>query len=249
MYHKWLRWEIELQSNGVEPILGEAGNHVRAPVGWSGQPVLHALAGTHRAYKMRFEVNEEPIAALAEYARISIAFEVSMVFDIAETSHSPREFVLTERRLDAPYVKDYDAIEGEHPTQWAKLFDVTNWGLFAARMEGRCIGGAVVAYDTPGLDMLEDRGDMSVLWDIRVAPEARGKGVGSALFRAAEAWSKTRGCRQLKVETQNINVAACKFYARQGCVLASVRRFAYRWLPDETQLLWYKDLNSITSTG
>lgn len=30
MYHKWLRWEIELQSSGVEYILGEDGDHVRA---------------------------------------------------------------------------------------------------------------------------------------------------------------------------------------------------------------------------
>src|SRR5437763_428050 len=163
---------------------------------------------------MRVEVNEEPIAALAEYAHIPITFEVGIVLDIEETSDNPGEFVLTERRLDTPYVKDYDAIEGEHPTQWAKLFDVTNWGLFAARMEGQRIGGAVVAYDTPGLDMLEGRGDLAVLWDIRVAPEARGKGVGSALFRASEAWASTRGCRQLKVETQNINVAACRFYAQ-----------------------------------
>lgn len=206
---------------------------------------MHALAGTHRAYKMRVEVNEEPIAALAGYAHIPIAFEVGMVLDIAETSDSPGEFVLTERRLDAPYVKDYDAIKGEHPTQWAKLFDMTNWGLLAAQMEGRRIGGAVVVYDTPGLDMLEGRGDLAVLWDIRVAPEVRGKGVGSALFRAAEAWSRAKGCRQLKVETQNINVAACRFYARQGCVLTSVRRFAYRWLPDEIQLLWYKDIHPV----
>lgn len=167
-----------------------------------------------------------------------------MVFDIAETSHNPGGFVLTERRLDAPYVKDYDAIEGEHPTQWARLFDVRNWGLFAARMDGQRIGGAVVAYDTPGLDMLEGRGDLAVLWDIRVTPEARGKGVGSALFRSAEAWARARGCRKLKVETQNINVSACRLYARQGCVLAAVHRFAYPRLPGEIQLLWYKELRS-----
>jgi hypothetical protein len=53
-----------------------------------------------------------------------------------------------------------------------------------------------------------------------------------------------RECRQLKVETQNINVPACRFYARQGCVLGVIDRFAYPTLPDEVQLLWYKDLPS-----
>jgi hypothetical protein len=75
---------------------------------------------------MRVEVNEEPITALEEYAGISIAFEVVMVFDVAQTDGRPGAFVLTERSLDAPYVKDYDAIEGGHPSNWAKRLDVSN---------------------------------------------------------------------------------------------------------------------------
>jgi GNAT superfamily N-acetyltransferase len=66
--------------------------------------------------------------------------------------------------------------------------------------------------------------------------------VGAALFQAAELWARNKGCRQLKVETQNINVPACKFYARQGCVLKTVNRRAYPELPEEAQLLWYKDI-------
>ena len=119
---------------------------------------------------------------------------------------------------------------------------MSNWGVFAARVEGRRVGGAVVAFNTPGMIMLEGRDDLAVLWDIRVCPEARGRGVGSALFCAAEAWAKARGCRQLKVETQNINVAACRLYEHQGCMLTAIDRFAYPELPDEIQLLWYKVL-------
>lgn len=198
---------------------------------------------------MRVEVSEEPLSALVNYADVPIAFEVGSVLDIADAGHRPGEFMLTERGLDSPYVKDYDAIEGEEPARWATRFDVSNWGLLAARAEGRRVGGAVVAFDTPGLDMLEGRRDMAVLWDIRVSPEARGRGVGSALFRAAEAWAAARGCQQLKVETQNINVGACRFYARQGCVLAAVHRFAYPGLPDEVQMLWRKDLSRRSSPG
>jgi len=198
---------------------------------------------------MRVEVNEEPITALEEYAGISIAFEVGVVFDVAQADGRLGAFILTERSLNAPYVKDYDAIEGERPSDWAKRFDVSNWGLFAALADSRRVGGAIVAFKTPGLEMLEDRADLAVLWDIRVSPEARGKGVGSALFRAAEAWAKAKGCRQLKVETQNINVAACRFYTRHGCILTSVRHFAYPGLPDETQLLWHKDLHFDSPAG
>ncbi len=189
---------------------------------------------------MRVEVSEEPLAALESYGRISIAFEVRTVLEVA--GQGAGGFVLTERVVEEPYVKDYDAIEGEEPARWAGRFDVSNWGLFAARAEGRRVGGALVAFDSDGLDMLEGRRDLAVLWDIRVAPEARGLGVGSALFRAAETWAAARGCRQLKVETQNINVPACRFYGRRGCVLSAANARLYHGLPGEIQLLWYKDI-------
>jgi GNAT superfamily N-acetyltransferase len=90
--------------------------------------------------------------------------------------------------------------------------------------------------------MLVGRRDLAVLWDLRVAPAARRRGVGAALFRAAAAWAAARGCAQLKVETQNVNVPACRFYARQGCVLGAIDRFAYPGLPHEVRLLWYTAL-------
>jgi GNAT superfamily N-acetyltransferase len=92
--------------------------------------------------------------------------------------------------------------------------------------------------------MLEGRADLAVLWDIRVAPAARRHGVGTALFEAAQIWALDNGCRQLKIETQNINVAACRFYARQGCVLRAARHGVYPECPDEIQLLWYKDMSA-----
>ncbi|HEY9401290.1 MAG TPA: GNAT family N-acetyltransferase [Pyrinomonadaceae bacterium] len=198
---------------------------------------------------MVIEVREDSATALAEYARIPIAFEVREIFDVAFSDDSPDKFILTERRLDAPYVKDYDAFAGESPARWAERFDVSNWEFLAAHSEGRRVGGAAVALDTPGLDMLEGRTDLAVLWDIRVVPEARGCGVGAALFRAVEARAAARGCLQLKVETQNINVPACRFYARQGCELGAIKRFAYPELPNEIQLLWYKQLTPGDALG
>ena len=104
------------------------------------------------------------------------------------------------------------------------------------------VGGAAVAVDTPGLTMLEGRRDLAVLWDIRVSPDARRQGVGSTLFENVEAWALLHGCRQLKIETQNTNVPACRFYERQGCHLRAIHRAVYPEFPEEVQLLWYKDL-------
>ena len=68
------------------------------------------------------------------------------------------------------------------------------------------------------------------------------------LFKAAVEWAASRGCQQLKVETQNINYAGCRFYAKQGWVLGGINSFAYAECPDEVQLLWYKDIGTNSQT-
>jgi GNAT superfamily N-acetyltransferase len=192
---------------------------------------------------MKFEIAEEPITALDGYGRIPMAFEVRSIFDVTTQTDGSGEFQLTRRMLAAPYdMKDYDAIAGEGPANWARSFDLSHWGLFGAYANEGRIGGTAIAFNTQGVSMLEGRKDLAVLWDIRVTPQAKGQGVGSTLFRAAEVWAAARGCRQLKVETQNINVPACRFYQRMGCKLGAANRGAYTEFPHEVQLLWYKDL-------
>ena len=86
--------------------------------------------------------------------------------------------------------------------------------------------------------MLEGRDDLAVLWALRAHPDYRGEGVGHQLFKAAVAWAKKRLYSELKIETQNNNVAACEFYARQGCILDSIITHAYAEFPDEIQFIW-----------
>lgn len=190
----------------------------------------------------RVEIVAESAASLADYGRVPTAFAVNHVADVEPDRSEAGDFVLSERELPIPTVKDYDADEGNRPADWAHRFDVTNWGFLSARIDGKRVGGAVVAFQSPDLDMLEGRNDLAVLWDIRVAPDARGNGIGSALIAAAEEWARGRGARLLKVETQNINVPACHFYAGHGFRLDSVDPAAYADHPDEVQLLWTKSL-------
>jgi GNAT superfamily N-acetyltransferase len=192
--------------------------------------------------RITVEVAEQLPVDVREYARISIAYEVQHIFDVMATARGLGGLTLLERRLDRPYIKDYDAIAGEGPLTWPSRFDLSHWGLFVARAGNRHVGGAAVVLNASDVDMLEGRSDVALIWDIRVSPEARGLGVGSALFGFAEAWTKMRSGRLLKVETQNTNVPACRFYARQGCFLGAINRFAYRDFPDEVQLIWYKNL-------
>ncbi len=186
-------------------------------------------------------ITEVSPRALESYAHISIAFTVEELVEVSRRD-TTESFELTPHRLDRPYEKNFDALPGEHPLVWRTRFDMSRWGILTATVDNRHVGGAIIASNTPGVHMLEGRADLAVLWDIRVSPDMRGCGVGSVLFAAAEAWARAHGCRELKVETQNNNASACRFYARQGCVLRNAVVHAYPEFPDEIQLLWYKTL-------
>ncbi len=191
------------------------------------------------------EIQEVGIEGLPEYAQIPIAFEVRSMLEAVLLEGGLGGIGLREETVAEPYLKDYDDAEEGFPEDWPRQFDVSNWGILIAREDGRCVGGAVVVHNTAGVNMLEGRGDLAVLWDIRVRPESRRQGIGAQLFQHAAGRAREHGCRQLKVETQNVNVPACRFYASQGCELGAIHRFGYAGHPKvghEVMLLWYLDL-------
>lgn len=189
---------------------------------------------------MEIEVATASAANLAAYAEVPIAFTVRSRYRVQVIDRGLGGLRLVEELVDPPWCKDYDALPDGGPVAWGEHWDLTSWGILVAADEGRRVGGATVAWNTDGVNMLEGRDDLAVLWDLRVSPDRRGEGTGTRLFRAAADWSRNRGCRELKVETQDINVPACRFYARQGCVLGGIDTRAYRpALPGETMFLWY----------
>jgi [ribosomal protein S18]-alanine N-acetyltransferase len=54
------------------------------------------------------------------------------------------------------------------------------------------------------------------LYSLATQPEARGKGVGSALLEATEAAARQRRCRALRLEVRTDNHSAIKLYERLG---------------------------------
>ena len=149
---------------------------------------------------------------------------------------------MVEAPLGQPLTKDFD---GDEPVMsWHRFGDISHWGIFAAFSDEHRVGGAVVAHDSPGIHMLEEREDLAVLWDLRVHPSVRRSGVGTRLLDRAIQFARASGCSFLKVESQNTNPAACRFYAKRGLHLGGLRRGVYPQYPDEVQLLWYLDLRS-----
>lgn len=191
---------------------------------------------------MNIQIIKENLDSIHAHGQVSIAFEVRSILELTVPDAGLGGFILRERELTVPYAKDYDSIGDSRPDTWSRSFDIASWVLHSAWIEGQRVGGLVTAFRTEGLDMLERRDDLAIIWDLRVSPALRGRGVGAALFAAAQAWARAQSCSQLKIETQNINVPACRFYARRGCTLGAIHRFAYPTLPTEVQLLWYKDI-------
>src|SRR5687768_10925045 len=174
---------------------------------------------------MNIEVTEDSISSLPEYASVPISFEVREFLDPDDLARHPGRRVMTVREAKQPFIKDYD---------WVMTPDLTDWALLAARSDGARVGGAAVAF--------EERNDLAVLWDLRVAPQARRCGVGTALLRTVEAWAARQSVSWLKVETQNINVPAYRFYLHHGFTLTEVRPGVYADYPHEVLLLLHKRL-------
>jgi GNAT superfamily N-acetyltransferase len=190
---------------------------------------------------MTIRVMEETADNLPAYAQIPIVFRVESRYHLSLPESGDIGFLLSEERAE-PYNKDYDAIAGEGPLAWYTSWDLANWGFLACYVDDRRAGGAAIAWKTEGLCDLEGRDDVAALWDIRVHPDYRGTGVGFSLFDSAVKWAQARGCRVLKIETQNTNVPACRFNARQGCEMEEINLFAYTPDLDEIQIIWRKIL-------
>lgn len=197
----------------------------------------------HRAQpRAAIEVRVEPSASLPELGAISSAFRVERVLDVSPASARGGGLSLHERMVDEPWTKDYDALPNNHPANWAQRFDVSRWAVLGAWCSGKRAGAAVVAIGCTELQLLDARADDAVLWDLRVEPELRGHGMGSALLEAAAQWVAAAGHAGLAIETQNINAPACHLYARRGFELVAIQRFAYAARPDEVRLIWHKQL-------
>lgn len=95
--------------------------------------------------------------------------------------------------------------------EWVRSYVTGTRGseLLAAADGGRAVGFLAVLAD----------GEVRVIDLIAVAPEAQGRGVGSALV--AELLRRHPGCERIRVGTQAANVDSLRFYERHGFAVAA----------------------------
>jgi len=190
--------------------------------------------------KQKIEIRKQSIQDLHRYGNITISFTADERFKIKWLNNGLDGIQFNEESIIPPLKIDFDL--DENPSQWAEKWDIEHWGIFTAYVNNIHVGGAIVAYDTPGVYMLESRPDLACLWDIRVTQEWRRYGVGTALFQHVVSWLQHTPCNRLKIETQNNNVKACRFYAKQKCQLGGIIPSPTKIDPEEFTLFWYLEL-------
>ncbi|HEY40498.1 MAG TPA: GNAT family N-acetyltransferase [Dehalococcoidia bacterium] len=196
---------------------------------------------------MDIKVRPVSEALLKKYSTIPLSVEVNSVLDIELLQDGLGGVVFHERELDSPLMK-YIEDEPDEIITWPESFDTGRWAVITAEEGGKLTGGLTIACRNPEIinnRILMGIDDLAVVWDIRVRPGYRRQGIGTQLFGKAIEWSRSRGYKQLSVETQNTNVPACRFYIKQGCRLGGINRYAYYHNPsyvDETQFEYYLDL-------
>lgn len=80
--------------------------------------------------------------------------------------------------------------------------------LVASANHRKFLGTAVI--------LLRKNSSVARLYSIASKPEARGKGVGTALIEAAETFARQRRCRALRLEVRTDNHSAIRLYERLG---------------------------------
>ena len=192
---------------------------------------------------MATEIREVGTESLPIYATIPISFMAESEFCVELIDSGLGGFRFVEKQVE-PYLK-YDDGPSEI-LNWPKRYDVSKWGVFIAFGDDRPVAGATVAANlSAGMTTPFESESVASLWDLRVHPDERKRGIGTMIFKYAADWARKKGFRHLKIETQNVNVPACRFYAKQGCKLGAIHRYGYSGFEDvahEAMLLWYLSL-------
>ena len=136
-----------------------------------------------------------------------------------------------------PYVKRY----GPEVYDAQVYIEKPDHAAWLAYVDSR-IAGQILVHENPGLSRVEGWNRFAIIWDIAVDPPFRRRGVGRGLIEQAVAWAQGRGLPGVMLETQSINVAACRLCKRCGFVLGGFNTCLYRGVMPGTReiaLFWY----------
>ena len=197
-------------------------------------------------YSQKYEIKEMDKSCFQLYDQVSMNVDVRSEYRVTGIDNGLGGFVFEEVTV-TPHVKDLSKYE--RAVEYEKMFDISNWRFYMAFDGEVPVGAMTVAGPTKGMNMLGERTDACVLWDIRVADGYKHMGIGQKLFDLGMAAAKNDGYRLMIIECQNNNVPACRFYRKQGAVITRIDTKAYDSEPeiaDEVQFIWHLNLQERT---
>lgn len=135
-----------------------------------------------------------------------------------------------------PYLKHYagEDADAAAPRIADRYLHSETAAAWLALVQGKAAGLLLLSHGWNGFGLIEQ---------IEVDRAQRRRGLGTRLLAQAEEWARERGLAGLRLETQDVNVAACELYARNGFVLGGFDRCLYAAIPAhaaETALYWYR---------
>ena len=101
----------------------------------------------------------------------------------------------------------------------AKLMDIIQGSdsrLFVAEAGGTCIGFAEVYVREDAVDPARVARRYAHLQSLLVDEKHRGRGIGTELLKAAEAWAGERGAVEMRLDTWEFSGDPTGFYERNG---------------------------------
>ncbi|HEY1250993.1 MAG TPA: GNAT family N-acetyltransferase [Thermoanaerobaculia bacterium] len=105
----------------------------------------------------------------------------------------------------------YPLTPGEASARLSELSGHPDHALLVAESDGRLAGWLQVS-----LPRIFESSRQAEIAGLVVDEDARGRGIGPALLRAAERWARERGCVVLRVRSNVIRERAHGFYRREG---------------------------------
>ncbi|MBX3081443.1 MAG: GNAT family N-acetyltransferase [Anaerolineae bacterium] len=132
-----------------------------------------------------------------------------------------RGWQLTERPLQQPFDKGtlYDFDEENQANIRERLLHPDDTYQRVADYEGLLVGLLDVE--------IHYWNNTLFVWNLMVDLDYRNNGIGRRLWHRARDFAKQIGVRAIMIETQNTNVAACRFYERMGCQIVGLNEALY----------------------
>ncbi|GGH84686.1 ribosomal protein S18 acetylase RimI-like enzyme [Pullulanibacillus pueri] len=115
---------------------------------------------------------------------------------------------------------------------WESYINQEDKVIFMAYLGKACIGQ---------IRLVKQWNKYAYIENIAVCQSHRKSGVGRQLFNKAEEWAKKKQLLGLSLEAQDDNLAACRFYIKNGMVLGGVDTMTHAFNKNiDKALYWYK---------